>query len=108
MKKDTLPAHFLSIKRKQRKFFNAVDRLGKVAREEGPLDEKTANLIQLGAATAIRSEGAVHSHIRRALQAGASDEEILQAILLLATTIGFPTVAAALSWADDVMHKDES
>jgi 4-carboxymuconolactone decarboxylase len=91
MKKDKLPVHFLSIKRKQRKFFNAVDRLGKVAREEGPLDEKTAHLIQLGAATALRSEGAVHSH----------------AITLLITTVGFPTVAAALSWADDVMSENE-
>ena len=107
MKKDKLPVHFLSIKRKQRKFFNAVDRLGKVAREEGPLDEKTAHLIQLGAATALRSEGAVHSHTRRALQSGVNNEEIIHAILLLTTTVGFPTVAAALSWADDVMSENE-
>ena len=57
--------------------------------------------MQLAAAAAIRSEGSVHSHARRATEAGATPEEIHHAILLLTSTIGFPTVAAALSWIDD-------
>ena len=73
------------------------------ASEKGPLKSKTSHLIQLAAAAAIRSEGAVHSHTRRALQAGAKPEEIYQAVLLLTSTIGFPTVSAALSWIDDVL-----
>jgi len=32
-------------------------------------------------------------------------EEIYHAIILLTSTIGFPTVAAALSWTDDVIKK---
>ena len=61
--------------------------------------------MQLGAAAAIRSEGAVHSHVRRALEAGATAEQIHHALLSLTSTIGFPTVVAALSWADDVIGK---
>jgi alkylhydroperoxidase/carboxymuconolactone decarboxylase family protein YurZ len=38
------------------------------------------------------------------LQAGASPEEIRQTLLLLISTIGYPTVAAALSWAEDILQ----
>jgi len=98
-----LPEQYLSIKRRFKSYFKAADNLGKAARAAGPLDDKTSQLIQLGAAAAIRSEGAVHSHARRAIDAGAQPEEIYHAIILLASTIGFPTVSAALSWADDVI-----
>jgi AhpD family alkylhydroperoxidase len=98
-----LPEQYLSIKKKYKKFFNAVANLGKVAKASGPIDKKTSHLIQLAAAAAIRSEGSVHSHTRRALKAGAKPEEIHHAIILLASTIGFPTVSAALSWVDDII-----
>jgi alkylhydroperoxidase/carboxymuconolactone decarboxylase family protein YurZ len=78
---------------------------GKTLREAGPINEKDANLIQLGAAAAVKAEGAVHSHVRRALDAGASADEIYHAIILLASTIGFPAVAAALSWARDIVER---
>jgi AhpD family alkylhydroperoxidase len=77
--------------------------LGKAVREAGPIDEKNSQLIQIGAAAAIRSEGSVHSHVKRALKAGASAGEIYHAIILLTSTIGFPAVAAALSWAKDII-----
>ena len=77
---------------------------GKTLREAGPINEKDANLIQLGAAAAIRAEGSVHSHVKRALDAGASAEEIYHSIVLLTSTIGFPAVAAALSWAKDIIE----
>jgi AhpD family alkylhydroperoxidase len=68
------------------------------------LSEKVRQFVQLAAAAAVRSEGAVHSHARRAVEAGASAEEIRHAILLLTSTIGFPTVVAAMTWADDVLE----
>jgi len=79
--------------------------LGKAVREAGPIDEKSSQLIQLGAAAAIRAEGSVHSHVKRALDAGASADEIYHAIVLLTSTIGFPAVAAALSWAREIVEK---
>ncbi len=100
-----LPGQYLSIKKRFKKFFTAVDNLGKATRNAGPIDKKTSHLIKLAAATAIKSEGSVHSHTRRALEAGAKPEEIYHAIILLTSIIGFPTVYAALSWADDVIKK---
>ncbi|MEW6003328.1 MAG: carboxymuconolactone decarboxylase family protein [Nitrospirota bacterium] len=99
------PEHYLDVKKKFRSLYNAVGNLGKVTRNLGPLDEKTSHLIKLAASAAIHSEGAVHSHTRRALAAGAKPEEIYHTIILLTNTIGFPTVAAALSWADDVIQR---
>ncbi|MCL4456409.1 MAG: carboxymuconolactone decarboxylase family protein [Nitrospirae bacterium] len=99
-----LPEQYLSIKKRFKKYFTAVDNLGKAAKAAGPLNTKTAHFIQLAAAAAVKSEGAVHSHTRRALKAGAKPEEIQHAIILLTSTIGFPNVSAALSWADDVIN----
>jgi 4-carboxymuconolactone decarboxylase len=100
-----LPEQYISIKKRFRKFFTAVDNLGKVTRNAGPIDTKTSHLIQLAAAAAIRSEGSVHSHTRRALEAGAKPEEIYHTIILLTSIIGFPAVSATLSWADDIVKK---
>jgi AhpD family alkylhydroperoxidase len=82
----------------------AHQKLGKKLQEAGPLDNKTAELVKLAAAAASRSEGAVHSHIKRAVKAGASPEEIYHTLLLLLSTVGFPTIAAALSWARDYIE----
>lgn len=98
-----LPNQFISIRDRFEKYFKAVENLGKEARAAGPLSKKTAHLIQLAAAATSRSEGSVHSHTRRALEAGAKPAEIYHAIILLTSTIGFPTVSAALCWADDVI-----
>ena len=97
------PKHYRTILEKHPQFAQMHERLAKAARQDGPLDVKTGHLIQLAAAAGIRSEGAVHSHARRALEAGATKEEIRHTVLLLATTIGFPTVAAALDWLNDII-----
>ena len=96
--------HYMKIKERHPNLLAAVESLGEATKKEGPLDEKSAHLVQLAAAAAIRSEGSVHSHTRRALEAGAKADEIHHAIILLTNTIGFPNVMAALSWADDVIE----
>jgi AhpD family alkylhydroperoxidase len=100
-----VPSFYEKFKARHGKVIDAVESLGMAARDNGPLDEKTSHLVQLAAAATIRSEGSVHSHVRRALNAGASADEIYHTLVLLISTIGFPTVAAAMSWADDVIKK---
>ena len=106
MEQKKMPKHFLQIKKRFSKYFNAVEELGQISRTQGPLDEKTSHLIQLAAAATLRSEGSVHSHARRAVEAGAQPDEVYHAIIILTTTIGFPNVAAALSWVDEVLPKE--
>ena len=86
------------------KVMDAHQEMGKTLRTAGPIDPKTFHLIQLAAAAANRSEGGVHSHCKRALEAGATPAEIYHALILLVSTIGFPATAAALSWAKDVVE----
>jgi AhpD family alkylhydroperoxidase len=105
MSKDDTPKHYESLKERFPKVMAALESLGGSIRSEGPLDDRTAQLIQLAAAAAIQSEGSVHSHTRRAVEAGASRDEIQHALMLLVSTIGFPKVGAAISWADDILKK---
>jgi 4-carboxymuconolactone decarboxylase len=104
-KKARLPQHYTNIRSNYPRLAAALEGLGKAVREEGPLDAKTAHLVQLAAAAGVHSEGAVHSHVRRALEAGATPPEIRHALVLCVSTLGFPTVAAALSWANDVLPR---
>ena len=106
MSEEMYPGWYSFIKEKHGKFIKALEQLGEAVRQEGPLDEKTAQLVQLAAAAASRSEGAVHSHARRALKAGASPEEIYHAVILLTSTIGFPHTSAALSWVYDIVGEE--
>lgn len=100
-KEGELPDHYLGIRKRFGEYGKVLNELGRSSKEAGPLDDKTSELIQLAASAAIRSEGAVHSHARRAMELGASPDEIYHTLLLLTSTIGFPTVAASISWVDD-------
>jgi 4-carboxymuconolactone decarboxylase len=63
----------------------------------GPLDEKTRALIKVAAAGAAGHHRALETHIVAAREAGAADEEILHALLMLVSTCGFPTFMEAYS-----------
>ena len=97
---------YRELKKRHPNVVSVLETLGQTLKREGPVDEKTAQLIQLAAAAAIHSEGAVHSHTRRALAAGAKPEEVRHALILLTSTIGFPTTVAAMSWADNILDAE--
>ncbi len=105
MPKNDKPGFYKKANKKFPEVFTALEQLGTTLRQAGPIDEKTSHLIQLAAAAASQSAGAVCSHTRRALQAGARPEEIHHTLLLLVSTIGFPQVMAALSWSEEVMKE---
>jgi len=99
------PKNYMALRKRFPGLISTYEKAGKLAKETGPIDEKTSHLIQLAACSALRSEGGVHSHTRRAIKAGASKDEIYQTVALLLNTIGFPTTAATFSWVNDVMGK---
>jgi alkylhydroperoxidase/carboxymuconolactone decarboxylase family protein YurZ len=67
----------------------------------GPLDAKTQRLVKLAIAVGALREGAVHSGVRKARDAGASPAEIEQVVALAASTIGFPSAVAAWTWVKE-------
>lgn len=72
----------------------------------GPLDDKTRALVKLGISIAAGLEGGTHSQTRKALEAGATPDEVRHAALQALTTVGFPTMMRGLSWVDDVIAKE--
>ena len=80
--------------------------LGKACTESGPLDGKTQRLIKLALAIGAGSEGAVHSHVRRALDQGISADDLRHVATLAIPTLGFSKGVAALTWMDDLLTEE--
>jgi alkylhydroperoxidase/carboxymuconolactone decarboxylase family protein YurZ len=97
-----VPDWYAQVAKRHPKVIKAYEALGETCHGAGPLDGKIRALVKLGIAVGGRLEGAVHSHARRALEAGASLDELRHTVLLATTTIGFPAMMAALSWVEDV------
>ncbi len=97
------PARYLKFQKAYPKIFRAYAALGAATQEAGPVSKKTRALVKLAIALGARMEGAVHSHTRRALEAGCTPEEIRHVVLLATTTIGFPAMMSVMSWVDDVL-----
>jgi AhpD family alkylhydroperoxidase len=98
-----LPEIFKNFIEDHAELANAIHRVGELCSAAGPIDHKTQQLIQLGVAVGACSKGGVRSHARRALEAGATEKEIIQVVLLSTTIIGFPAMIAAYGWIQDVL-----
>ena len=103
--KDKLPDFLDSVIQEYPDVWKAYQDLGVACGNAGPLDEKTVRLVKLALAIGAKSEGAVHSHTRRALREGLTREELQQVALLAITTVGWSSAMAALSWIQDVLDK---
>ncbi|MBN1653662.1 MAG: carboxymuconolactone decarboxylase family protein [Deltaproteobacteria bacterium] len=101
-----LPKLYKQFLEKYPEIARAYENLGNAVHQSGPLDEKTRALVKLGLATGAHLEGAVHSHVRKALDAGCTADEIRQVVLLALPTVGFPSTMAAMSWVADVLQKE--
>jgi len=80
----------------------AVQRVGEAAGAAGPLDARASRLVHLAFAIASSSEGATHSHARRALGEGFTAEELEHVAMLGVTTLGWPHAVKGLTWVRDV------
>jgi alkylhydroperoxidase/carboxymuconolactone decarboxylase family protein YurZ len=85
------------------KVWAAYQHLGEVVAEGGPLDAKTRRLVKLALAIGSSSEGAVHSHVRRAVSEGVKADELQHVMLLAIPTLGLPAAAKALTWIEDII-----
>ena len=100
-----LPAGASRIDERHAAVWQTYERLGAACSEPGPVDGRTRRLVKLALAIGAVSEGAVHSHVRRALAEGASREELEHVALLAIPTLGFPRAVAALTWIEDITKR---
>lgn len=98
---DQLPKAFRQFQQQNAAVVRAYETLGEACAKAGPLDARTRELVKLGLAIGGRLEGAVHSHARRALEAGATAGQIRHVVALAVPTLGFPTAVAAFTWVEE-------
>lgn len=94
-----LPKTFKQFVEKFPALGQAHQHIGQEVERLGPMDRKMCELVKIGISLGAGLETAVRSHVRRAMQAGATEAEVEQAILLGMNTVGFPRTVAAWSWA---------
>ena len=97
------PNFFLRAKAEFPDVLNAYEALARATERAGPLNKREQRLVKLGLVFGARMEGGAHSAVRKALEAGLTREEIIQAALLAMPTIGFANAMACLSWVKDVV-----
>jgi len=100
-----LPAGAGKLAKRHPEVWQAYSSLGAACAGAGPLEERTRRLIKLAFAIGGSSEGAVHSHARRALAEGLKPEEIRHVAVLAIPTLGLPAAVKAMTWVDDILGK---
>jgi 4-carboxymuconolactone decarboxylase len=100
-----LPGTYKAFVGKFREIREAQGAIAQAVASYGPLDGKTRELIKVGIAVGAGLETSTRSHVRRALEQGASEAEVEQAILLAVTTCGFSRTVMAWQWARTQMER---
>lgn len=101
--KEKLPKPFARFQRQHPEMAEAYEALSAACYAAGPLSPRERALVKLAVAVGARLEGAVHAQVRKGLKAGLSPEDIRHAVFLSLTTIGFPSMMAALTWTGDLL-----
>jgi len=99
-----LPGAALHMAGEHPEVWAAFQHLGERASRAGPLDARTRRLIHLALAIAAGSEGATHSHARRARSEGISPEELEHVATLAITAVGWSQAIKGLTWVRDITH----
>ena len=104
---DRIPTTFKDFVEKFPDLAEAHEKIAKAVDAAGPLDAKTCSLIKIGICAGAGLDSALRSHVRRALQNGATETEIEQAIMLTMNTCGLPRTVSAWQWARKQFSRDD-
>jgi len=94
------PAHDLAEQHPD--IWKAYAALGKATADSGPLSDRERRLVKLALAVGAGSEGAVHSHTRRAKAEGIEAAALNQVAMLAIGPLGLPRAVAAKTWIEDI------
>lgn len=100
-----LPGAAGQLAREKPDLWRAFQELGAAAGAAGPLDEREQRLVNLALALGGDSEGATHSHSRRALAEGLTADELEHVAFLAVTTLGWPQAVRGLTWIRDITRQ---
>ncbi len=94
-----MPETLEHFKRQYADVWTAYEELRDMCDKHGPLDTRTVELIKIAVSSAMGHEGGVIAHVSQAKKAGASPEEIYQALLSTMSLAGFPATLKSISAA---------
>ena len=97
-----LPGTAGQIAKERPELWRTFQALGAEIGNAGPLSEREQRLVNLALAVGGDSEGATHSHARRAVAEGLSAEDLDHVAFLAITTLGWPQAIRGLTWLRDV------
>ena len=101
-----LPCAAGQVAREKPDLWRAFQALGAAAGVAGPLSEREQRLVNLALAIGGDSEGATHSHARRAVAEGLKADELDHVAFLAITTLGWPQAIRGLSWIRDITRQE--
>lgn len=99
---DKIPGAAGDLAEKHPDVWAAYAALGKATAEAGPLTGREKRLVKLALAIGAGSEGAVHSHTRRAKAEGIEADAVMQVAMLAIGPLGLPRAVAAKTWIEDL------
>jgi len=88
--------------------FNGFNHMGKEAKKDGELSEKTKEFIALGIAIATRCESCIGLHMENLIRLGATRKEIVEVLSVCSYMGGGPSImfsAKALEAFDQLVEK---
>jgi len=103
-----VPLRFQQFNKENPRIAEAYENLTAECRKSGPLNERERILVKLGIAIGSGMEGSVRSQVRKGLDGGLRPDEIRHAFVLALLAIGFPRMMAALTWAEDILSKEDT
>ena len=95
------PDYHVDLEKRYPKVAKSFDQLAAECSQAGPLGKKTQHLIKLGVAIGAGIEGDIQNLATRALEDGATPDEVKHAVILSLTTAGYPAMIVAMQLVED-------
>lgn len=83
------------------------EELGEAVHNQGPLNERERALIKLAISGSHLYQSAFKAHVRKAVAAGVTRDEIEHLVLLMLPTVGFPTMMAVMGIMEEQFEKNK-
>ena len=107
-KKTRPPKFYTHFMQKYPEIGKKYEELGKAIHEKGPLTERERVLIKMAVSGSHLYHSAFKSHVRKALVAGITKDEMEHLALLMLPTVGFPTTMAMLGMIEEQLDSERS
>jgi alkylhydroperoxidase/carboxymuconolactone decarboxylase family protein YurZ len=103
--KSRLPSTLQEFIGRYPKVWSAHENLGVECKQAGPLDEKQIQLIKIAATGCLTLETAFKTHVKKAVQANATKDEIEHTIIQLLPIVGMGRTMMAMKWYQESLRR---